>query len=87
MQRTADKAALDQWYCIEQLQEIAVGRSANRLLGTDLAVVRNADGDITVTIAGLEKPLPTRQRYGCLWTTLGIPATDLLRKRMKPTGA
>jgi phenylpropionate dioxygenase-like ring-hydroxylating dioxygenase large terminal subunit len=78
MQRTADKAALDQWYCIEQLQEIVVGRSANRLLGTDLAVVRNADGDITVTIAGLEKPLPTRQRYGCLWTTLGIPATDLL---------
>ena len=23
-------------------------------------------------------PLPTRQRYGCLWTTLGTPTTDLL---------
>jgi phenylpropionate dioxygenase-like ring-hydroxylating dioxygenase large terminal subunit len=78
MQRTADKAALDQWYCIEQLQEIAVGRTPNRLLSTDLAVHRNGDGDITVTIAGIEKPLPTRQRYGCLWTTLGTPATDLL---------
>jgi phenylpropionate dioxygenase-like ring-hydroxylating dioxygenase large terminal subunit len=78
MQKTTDKAALDQWYCIEQLQEIAVGRSANRLLGTDLAVVRTGDDDITVTIAGLETPLPTRQRYGCLWTTLGTPATDLL---------
>ena len=78
MQRTADKAALDQWYCIEQLQEITVGRTTNRLLGTDLAVVRTADDDITVTIAGLENPLPTRQRYGCLWTTLGTPATELL---------
>jgi phenylpropionate dioxygenase-like ring-hydroxylating dioxygenase large terminal subunit len=78
MQSTADIAALDQWYCIEQLQEIAVGRTTNRLLGTDLAVVRTGDDDITVTIAGLETPLPTRQRYGCLWTTLGTPATDLL---------
>ena len=78
MQKTANKAALDQWYCIEQLQKIAVGRSANRLLGTDLAIVRDGDGDITVTTAGLENPLPTRQRYGCLWTTLGTPATDLL---------
>jgi phenylpropionate dioxygenase-like ring-hydroxylating dioxygenase large terminal subunit len=78
MQKTANKAALDQWYCIEQLQEISLGRSANRLLGTDLAIVRDGDGDITVTTAGLEKPLPTRQRYGCLWTTLGTPATDLL---------
>jgi phenylpropionate dioxygenase-like ring-hydroxylating dioxygenase large terminal subunit len=73
-----DKAALDQWYCIEALHDIAVGRAPNRLLGTDLAIVRNADGDITVTIAGLEAPLPTRQRYGYLWTTLGTPATDLL---------
>jgi phenylpropionate dioxygenase-like ring-hydroxylating dioxygenase large terminal subunit len=78
MQRTTDKAALDQWYCIEQLQEIAAGRTANRLLGTDLAVTRQDDGDITVTIAGFENPLPTRQRYGCLWTTLGTPATDVL---------
>jgi len=78
MQRTADIAALDQWYCIEQLQEIAIGRTTNRLLGTDLAVVRTGDDDITVTIAGLERPVPTRQRYGCLWTTLGTPATDLL---------
>ena len=78
MQKTTDQAALDQWYCIEQLQEVAVGRATNRLLGTDLAVVRTGDDDITVTIAGSEALLPTRQRYGCLWTTLGTPATDLL---------
>jgi phenylpropionate dioxygenase-like ring-hydroxylating dioxygenase large terminal subunit len=78
MQNTADKAALDQWYCIEQLQEIPIGRTTNRLLGTDLAVIRTGDDDITVTIAGSKATLPTRQRYGCLWTTLGAPATDLL---------
>ena len=78
MQRTAEKATLDQWYCIEELQDIAVGRTTNRLLGADLSIVRRGDGDITVTTAGLETPLPTRQRYGCLWTTLGAPATDLL---------
>ena len=78
MQRTAEKATLDQWYCIDELQDIAVGRTTNRLLGTDLSIVRHDDGDITVRIVGSAPPLPTRQRYGCLWTTLGTPATDLL---------
>jgi len=74
---TAEKASLDQWYCIEALDDIAIGKAANRLLGTDLVVLRDADGNITVTIAGEETSLPIRQRYGYLWTTLGTPATDL----------
>jgi phenylpropionate dioxygenase-like ring-hydroxylating dioxygenase large terminal subunit len=78
MQTTAEKTALDQWYCIEALQDVAIGRTANRLLGADLVVVRSEDDTIAVTIAGLDTPLPVRQRYGCLWTTLGTPATDLL---------
>jgi phenylpropionate dioxygenase-like ring-hydroxylating dioxygenase large terminal subunit len=78
MQNTAENTALDQWYCIEALQDVAIGRTTNRLLGADLVVVRKEDNDIAVTIAGTETPLPVRQRYGCLWTTLGTPATDLL---------
>lgn len=78
MRETAEKAALDQWYCLEALKDIPTGRAANRLLGTDLVIVRDVDGNISVTIAGQEAPLPTRQRYGYLWTTLGTPATDLL---------
>jgi phenylpropionate dioxygenase-like ring-hydroxylating dioxygenase large terminal subunit len=78
MRETADKAALDQWYCIEALKDIPTGRAVNRLLGTDLVIVRDTDGNISVTISGQEAPLPTRQRYGYLWTTLGTPATDLL---------
>jgi phenylpropionate dioxygenase-like ring-hydroxylating dioxygenase large terminal subunit len=78
MGTSAEKAALDQWYCVEALQDIAVGRAPSRLLGVGLVIVRDAGGDIAVTIAGNQTPLPTRQRYGCLWTTLGTPATDLL---------
>jgi phenylpropionate dioxygenase-like ring-hydroxylating dioxygenase large terminal subunit len=78
MSRPAEKAALDQWYCVEALQDIAVGSAANRLLGVDLVVARDAAGAITATVAGDDTPLPTRQRYGYFWTTLGTPATDLL---------
>ncbi len=78
MSRPAEKAALDQWYCVEALQDIAVGRAASRLLGVDLVIRRDAASDIAATVAGDDTPLPTRQRYGYLWTTLGTPATDLL---------
>jgi phenylpropionate dioxygenase-like ring-hydroxylating dioxygenase large terminal subunit len=78
MTRLAEKAALDQWYCIEALQDIAVGNMASRLLGVDLRISRDATGVISVTAAGRDDTLPTRERYGYVWTTLGSPATDLL---------
>jgi phenylpropionate dioxygenase-like ring-hydroxylating dioxygenase large terminal subunit len=78
MSRSAEKAALDQWYCIEALQDIAAGSTPSRLLGIDLIIISDAVGTITVTVAGSATALPTRERYGYLWTTLGSPATDLL---------
>ena len=78
MGRPAERAALDQWYCIEALQDIAEGAAANRLLGVDLVITCDAAGIIAAAIAGDDTPLPTRRRYGYLWTTLGTPATDLL---------
>ncbi|MEK1930349.1 MAG: aromatic ring-hydroxylating dioxygenase subunit alpha, partial [Pararhizobium sp.] len=69
---------LDQWYCIEALQDIAEGSMANRLLGIDLTVNRAADGAITVHADDREEPLSIRERYGYLWVTLGTPATDVL---------
>jgi phenylpropionate dioxygenase-like ring-hydroxylating dioxygenase large terminal subunit len=77
MSRPAEKAALDQWYCVEALQDIMIGRTPNRLLGIDLVVSRDDAGAIRVTVKGNDAPLPTRERYGYLWTTLGAPATDL----------
>jgi phenylpropionate dioxygenase-like ring-hydroxylating dioxygenase large terminal subunit len=78
MSRPAEKAALDQWYCVEALQDIAQGSVASRLLGIDLCIGRDAAGAISITAEGRDDTLPTRERYGYLWTTLGSPATDLL---------
>jgi phenylpropionate dioxygenase-like ring-hydroxylating dioxygenase large terminal subunit len=78
MRISAEKAALDQWYCVEALQDIAQGSVASRLLGIDLRIGRDAAGAISITAEGRDDTLPTRERYGYLWTTLGSPATDLL---------
>lgn len=88
----AEKAALDQWYCIDNLAAIPPGASANRLLGQDLTVDR--DGD-TVTLLSGDRVLPVRQRYGYVWTSLGapppavppIPEADEPDRRYVPCGA
>ncbi|PKU25462.1 aromatic ring-hydroxylating oxygenase subunit alpha [Telmatospirillum siberiense] len=77
MSETADRTALDQWYCLEALQDIGPGAMPNRLLGVDLTIARDEAGRIAVTAEGRPAPLPTRERYGYLWTTLGTPAADL----------
>ncbi|MBN8293665.1 aromatic ring-hydroxylating dioxygenase subunit alpha [Rhodobacter sp. NTK016B] len=69
----AEKAALDQWYCIENLADVPQGGSGNRLLGVDLAVGRAGD---SISVSARGRRLPVRQRYGYLWTTLGEPASD-----------
>jgi phenylpropionate dioxygenase-like ring-hydroxylating dioxygenase large terminal subunit len=78
MSIAAEQAALDQWYCIEALDDVHVGTMPNRLLGIDLAVSRDAAGKITVTRADGSAALQTRERYGYLWATLGSPERDVL---------
>ena len=78
MSQPAEKAALDQWYCIEALQDVATGSTTTRLLGINLRVTRDSTATIRVTAEGRVAPLPTRERYGCLWTTLGRPAADVM---------
>ncbi|WP_187969080.1 aromatic ring-hydroxylating oxygenase subunit alpha [Aquibium microcysteis] len=75
--KPAEKAALDQWYCIDAVADIPPGPSTNRLLGYDLAVTRKGE-DFAVTRTDTAAALPTRLRYGYLWTTLGEPARDVL---------
>jgi phenylpropionate dioxygenase-like ring-hydroxylating dioxygenase large terminal subunit len=75
--KPAEKAALDRWYCIDAVADIPPGESANRLLGHDLAVARSDDG-FAVRRIDTGEALPTRLRFGYLWTTLGEPARDVL---------
>lgn len=76
MAKTSDKVALDQWYAVASLEDVGETPTLTRLLGQDIALVRDADG-YRVTEAGSDRPLPVRERYLCLWTTLGEPARDI----------
>ncbi|MGL3606913.1 aromatic ring-hydroxylating dioxygenase subunit alpha [Rhizobium sp. G187] len=77
MQNSVDRASLDQWYVLDTEAFIPVGRSHNRLLGTDLTVEKDADGQIVVRAEGRVDPLPLRHRFGFLWTTLGSPEREI----------
>ncbi len=87
----AEKAAMDQWYCIESLADLPPGTSRNRLLGQDLTVTRGEG----VTVHAGDRTLPVRERYGYLWTSLGtppdqvppIPEADEPDRRYVPCGA
>lgn len=78
MTRPAEQAALDQWYCIDALNEIPVGTMPNRLLGIDLSVIRDAAGAISVARADDGSRVSTSELYGYLWVTLGTPAGGVL---------
>ena len=77
MTSNTDTATLDQWYVIDSLGDVPAGPRRNRLLGVDLTTSRDSAGRIVVLADGHDTPLPTREAYDCLWTTLGTPARDL----------
>ncbi|MEO8668957.1 MAG: aromatic ring-hydroxylating dioxygenase subunit alpha [Bauldia sp.] len=81
MARTADRAALDQWYCVDDLDDIGAAPRMTRLLGEDIVIARDAGGAVTCRARGVDgeaEALPVRERYGYAWTTLGAPARDIL---------
>lgn len=69
-----EKAALDQWYCIDSLDDIPQGTSANRLLGMPLTVTREGEA---ISVADSARQLPAQRRHGFLWTTPGAPAAPI----------
>jgi phenylpropionate dioxygenase-like ring-hydroxylating dioxygenase large terminal subunit len=81
MARPAEKASLDQWYVIDATSDIPAEAKPNRLLGRDLIVSRDAAGTVIVREklegGALGEILPTRERYGFIWTTLGQPPREL----------
>ncbi len=81
MAKTTDPVALNQWYAVETLTDLAASPRRTRLLGQDIACHRDHRGQTfahEVATDGAPGPaLPTLERYGCLWTTLGSPARPL----------
>lgn len=84
MTKTTDPVALDEWYAVATLTEVSERPVRTTLLGQDIIIsrhgpeggwqVREIDAD-----GRLGPPLPIRQRYQCLWTTLGAPRHDIFR--------
>lgn len=82
MGKTDDRVALDDWYAIETAAEVTARPRVTRLLGQEIVCERRPDGTALVrerTEDGLGPPLPTTERYGCLWTSLGHPNRDVFR--------
>ena len=81
MTKTTDEAALDQWYAVETSADLGSAPIRTRLLGQDIELRRNARSTPAITEVyenGTRgPPLPFRERYGCVWTTLGKPEREI----------
>ncbi|MEM6382440.1 MAG: aromatic ring-hydroxylating dioxygenase subunit alpha [Pseudomonadota bacterium] len=76
MTKTQDRVALDQWYAVASPEEVGPDGFRTRLLGQDILVERDGkDGYLVreMTNGDLGPPLPTDQKFTCIWTTLGSP--------------
>jgi phenylpropionate dioxygenase-like ring-hydroxylating dioxygenase large terminal subunit len=81
MTKTTDKAALDQWYAVETSADLGGAMVRTRLLGQDIELCRDDRGTPMIAEAYDDgkrgSALPFRERYGCVWTTLGKPEREI----------
>ena len=70
-----EPASLDQWYVVATTASLGASGQQTRLLGTDVSVER-CGGALTVRAAAPGRTLPVRERFGCVWTTLGHPRAE-----------
>jgi phenylpropionate dioxygenase-like ring-hydroxylating dioxygenase large terminal subunit len=81
MTNTTDPVALDEWYAIAALTEVGEEPTRTRLLGQDIMYRHEASGELAVWELGADgrpgSALPMRQRYECLWTSLGAPRREI----------
>ncbi len=81
MAKTTDKAALNEWYAIETSVDLTAKPVRSRLLGQDIELFRREDGQPVVREIEAGWPtgpaLPVREKYGCIWTTLGHPNKEI----------
>ena len=81
MTKTSDKAALDQWYAVETSADLGNEIIHTRLLGQDIELFRDDSGLPVIAETRNDGQrgvtLPFRERYGCVWTTLGEPEREI----------
>ena len=74
MDRQVEGAALDQWYVVDAATDVGHEPKRNRLLGRELMLSRDCNNALKVVTGAAGQELPTCERYGYVWTTLGQPA-------------
>jgi phenylpropionate dioxygenase-like ring-hydroxylating dioxygenase large terminal subunit len=81
MSKTTDKAVLNEWYAVETSADLTGQPIRSRLLGQDIELFRRKNGEPVVheVVAGWPSgpALEVREKYGCVWTTLGHPNKDV----------
>jgi phenylpropionate dioxygenase-like ring-hydroxylating dioxygenase large terminal subunit len=81
MVKTTDKVALDQWYALETSTGLGARPFRTRLLGQEIELFRDTAGQPSIREIFDDgrrgPPLPVRERYCCVWTTLGEPGGDI----------
>lgn len=82
MTKTTDRAVLNDWYAVETSTELTSKPVRTRLLGQEIALYRNEGGTPVIREVTEDgdygAPLPVRERYGCVFTTLGAPNKDIV---------
>ena len=82
MAKTTDRAALDQWYCVDDVDDITASPRHTRLLGQDIVLRRGEGGAIlcneVLADGAMGADVPIKERFGYAWATLGTPARDML---------
>ncbi len=77
MAKTTDRAALNEWYAVETSTDLTTRPIRTRLLGQDIELFRRESGEVVIREVDAGWPsgpaLPVREKYGCVWTTLGQP--------------
>jgi phenylpropionate dioxygenase-like ring-hydroxylating dioxygenase large terminal subunit len=75
-----DSTAINAWYVLGAICELPLGQERSlRLLDSKLTVKRESDVDVSVWLGmPLEgRRLPCRQKFGYVWTTLGVPTREI----------
>jgi phenylpropionate dioxygenase-like ring-hydroxylating dioxygenase large terminal subunit len=75
-----DIVARDAWYVLGAVNELPIGECRHtRLLDTAVTLTHVADGNVAVCLGSSAsgRALPSRQKFGYVWTTLGSPSMDI----------
>jgi len=72
-----DKILLDDWHVVAECSQLEIKRMIiTQLFGKQIKITLETNGDVNISVDG--KVLPTKQKYGFIWTSLGHPIQEII---------